>query len=75
MIEAANKMLKYRFLYNMDIDTVDQLKKVLPNVINTYNNMVHSSHKYFTPNEILNNFDIKKELIKIKYHIKQAKIN
>ena len=51
LIEAHNKILKYNYLYRMDIPDGERLKTVLPKMIEDFNNRPHISLQGLTPNE------------------------
>jgi putative transposase len=51
VIEAHNKVLKYRYLYKNTIHNRDELEKLLPTFIDDYNNRPHISLNGLTPNE------------------------
>lgn len=53
MAEAANKILKYQFLYHRCFETLSQLQVALPEILNQYNNMPSGSLFGLTPNEVL----------------------
>ena len=53
MVEAANKILKYRFLYHRIFETITQLQLALPDILKEYNNMPLGCLFGFTPNEVL----------------------
>lgn len=53
MIEAANKQLKYRFLYHHHIADYDTLIKYVEQSVNDYNNRPHHVLHGLTPNEVL----------------------
>lgn len=54
MIEAANKNLKYRFLYHMPIANFNDLCRCVPEAINDFNNRPHDVLGGLTPLEVLN---------------------
>jgi putative transposase len=53
MIEAANKHLKYRFLYHYHIPDYESLVKYVEQSINDYNSRPHHVLHGLTPNEVL----------------------
>ena len=53
MIEAANKQLKYRFLYHHHIADYDALVKYVEQSVNDYNNRPHHVLHGLTPLEVL----------------------
>jgi putative transposase len=53
MIEAANKQLKYQFLYHHHIADYDALVKYIELSINDYNNRPHHVLPGLTPSEVL----------------------
>jgi len=53
MIEAANKHLKYRFLYHHHIPDHDSLVKYVEQSVNDYNNRPHHVLQGLTPIEVL----------------------
>lgn len=62
MIEAANKNLKYRFLYHKNIADFNSLCQYLPQAIEDYNTRPHDVLSGLTPLEVLNGSKINKEL-------------
>lgn len=54
MIEAANKNLKYRFLYHKNITDFDKLCKYVEQAVEDYNNRPHDVLNGLTPVEVLN---------------------
>ena len=67
MIEAANKQLKYRFLYNHKITNYEQLLNYLPLAIKDFNNRPHHVLGGLSPLEVLKgkrlNVELEKSLI------------
>ena len=63
MIEAANKQLKYRFLYCHDIPNAAALADYLDRAIDDYNNRPHHVLGGLTPMEVLNGKQIDQSLI------------
>jgi len=60
MIEAANKNLKYCFLYHKNIADFNSLCQYLPQAIEDYNNRPHDVLSGLTPLEVLNGKTIDK---------------
>jgi transposase InsO family protein len=54
MIEAANKQLKYHFLYHKHIADLSNLKKYVKDAVEDYNNRPHHVLNGLTPLEVLN---------------------
>lgn len=54
MVEAANKILKYRFLYTKPVADTDELINTLENAVKNYNRIPNGQLYGFTPNEVLN---------------------
>ncbi|GAC1592056.1 MAG: hypothetical protein NVS3B8_05740 [Chitinophagaceae bacterium] len=54
MIEAANKQIKYHFLYHKEIANFEQLQKYLHQAVEDYNNRPHDVLNGLTPSEVLN---------------------
>ena len=53
MIEAANKNLKYRFLYHKNIPDFNSLCQYLPQAVEDFNNRPHDVLDGLTPLEVL----------------------
>lgn len=53
MIEATNKILKYRYLYPKIIPTIFELKEEIRKAIEEFNDMPNGQLFGFTPNEVL----------------------
>ncbi|MFA6060933.1 MAG: hypothetical protein WC756_22230 [Taibaiella sp.] len=53
MVEAANRILKYRFLYTKPVADTDDLINTLENAVKSYNNIPNGQLYGFTPNEVL----------------------
>jgi transposase InsO family protein len=54
MIEAANKQIKYRFLYHQTIATFDELEKYVQLAVDDYNNRPYTALNGLTPKEVMN---------------------
>jgi len=54
MIEAANKQLKYRFLYHQKIADFSQLEEYVSKAIEDFNNRPHAVLNGHTPMEVIN---------------------
>ncbi len=53
MIEAANKKLKYQFLYHYAIDDFEHLQKLLPDIQQQFNEIPLFALSAYTPNEVM----------------------
>jgi hypothetical protein len=53
MVEAANRILKYRFLYTKPVADTDELINTLEDAIKSYNSIPNGQLYGFTPNEVL----------------------
>lgn len=53
MVEAANKILKYRFLYTKPVANSEELIIVLKNAVRNYNHIPNAQLYGSTPNEVL----------------------
>jgi hypothetical protein len=53
MVEAANKIIKHRFLHKQVIANIDELNKLLPNILHDYNNTPLVRLAAYTPAEVL----------------------
>jgi putative transposase len=60
MIEAANKQLKYRFLYHQHIPGHEHLKQFVQQAVHDYNNRPHHNLDGLTPLEVLHGARIDK---------------
>jgi putative transposase len=54
MIEAANKQIKYRFLYHQNITTFQELEKYVCRAVEDYNKRPHDVLNGLSPFEVLN---------------------
>ena len=67
MVEAVNKIVKYRFLYNVSLPDFNSLKKYLEKAIPLYNNvMPHGAIGGIPPVDVLNGKSIDKYNVKEK---------
>ena len=74
MVEAFNKTLKYRHLFQHDITDFASLNKHLAKFIPEYNNVrPHCAHKYYTPSQVY--FGESVDLEKIRKQYEEAKKN
>lgn len=71
VLEAANKILKYRYLFPKPIMDTSELTKTLELAIESYNNMPSGQLHGLTPNEVLNGAIPDQHFFKSK--IRQAK--
>ncbi|WP_149244320.1 DDE-type integrase/transposase/recombinase [Dyadobacter sp. 32] len=71
MVEAANKIIKYRYLFPKPIIDTSELTKTMAQAIENFNDMPSGSLHGLTPNEVLNGAIPNKHFFKIK--IQQAK--
>lgn len=53
MVEAANKIIKYRYLFPKPIMDTSELIKTLELAVENYNNMPNGQLHGFSPNEVL----------------------
>ncbi len=70
LIEAHNKILKYNYLYRMDIHDGTHLNIVLLKIVDDFNNRPHISLDGLTPNEAEQNIQL--DRTKLSNHIQQA---
>ena len=66
MVEAVNKIIKYRYLFEMNPETFEQVVKLLDFIMNDYNNRPHGSLYGVTPLESLAGVVADKQHYKIK---------
>lgn len=69
MIEAVNKILKYRWLYRKRYETLDSLVTDLDSIIPNYNARPHISLEGLTPDQAFNGEQIDKEQLKFQFQI------
>ncbi|MBS1919589.1 MAG: DDE-type integrase/transposase/recombinase [Bacteroidetes bacterium] len=72
MIEAANKNLKYRFLYHKNIADYNELCKYVQQAVDDYNNRPHGVLNWLTPFEVLQGKVIDKDLLRREMQCAQA---
>lgn len=65
LIEAHNKLIKYNYLYRMDIPDEHQLLKIFPAVVDDFNNRPHVSLDGLTPNEAEQNHALDRNRLRI----------
>jgi len=70
LIEAHNKILKYNYLYRMDVRDGDQLIKALLTIVDNFNNRPPISLDGLTPNEAEQNTVL--DRMKLSNNIKQS---
>jgi putative transposase len=75
LIEAHNKLIKYNYLYRMDITDGSRLEKVFLKIVKDFNNRPHISLNGLTPNEAEQNLSIDREqlCLYIKKHRRNGK--
>jgi hypothetical protein len=69
MIEAANKILKYRYLYPKTISGMLELEKELHDAVIDFNAMPNGQLYGFTPNEVLSGAIPSTESYKEQIHL------
>lgn len=75
MVEAANKIIKYRYLFPKPIMDTSELTQTLEQAIENYNNIPNGQLHGFTPNEVLNGAIPDKHFFKSKIQMaKQDRI-
>ena len=67
MIEAVNKILKYRFLFQQDIPDYKSTMKHLNKLIPIYNHRPHSALKGRAPDEVFHGIELDKEKYNIQF--------
>ena len=78
MIEAANKNIKYRFLYHKHIPDFDALCRYVPLAIEDFNTRLHDVLEGLTSYEVLNGKQADKTFLNIQkeaYRIERIKEN
>ncbi len=73
MIEAVNKILKYRYLFQKDLQDFKSTVSFLSNSINRYNHRPHCALNGKTPHEVFHGIEL--DRYKIKQKFKQTRIN
>jgi len=74
MVEAVNKILKYRWLFTHDIPNLDSLVNHLDYFIPVYNDIrPHVSLKGLTPSEAFDGISLNKHDLKLKMNIFRSK--
>ncbi len=63
MIEAHNKIIKYNYLYRMEIKDDKQLNSILPKIVEDFNNRPHISLGGLTPNEAEQNIALNRKTL------------
>lgn len=63
LIEAHNKILKYNYLYRMEIRNGELLQKALAQIINDFNSRPHISLGGLTPNEAEQGLSLNRRLL------------
>lgn len=75
MVEAANKIIKYRYLFPKPIMDTSELIKTLELAVENYNNMPNGQLHGFSPNEVLTGTIPDKHFFKSEIHkAKQVRI-
>jgi hypothetical protein len=72
MIEAANKQLKYRFLYHHHIADHNELIKYVHQAVDDYNNRPHHILGGLTPLEVLNGKNVDAQALKAQIATSKA---
>jgi transposase InsO family protein len=65
LIEAHNKIIKYNYLYRMDIPYGEHLQKIFPSIVDDYNNRPHVSLDGLTPNEAEQNLSLNRKQLRL----------
>jgi len=67
MVEAVNKTLKYRFLFQQDIPDYKSTIKHLKEFIPTYNHRPHYALEGRTPEEVFKGIELDRDKIKQQF--------
>lgn len=70
LIEAHNKIIKYNYLYRMDVRDGEHLASVFPKIINDFNNRPHISLGGLTPEEAVQGLSL--DCKRLTDYIRQA---
>lgn len=65
LIEAHNKLIKYNYLYRMEISNGTQLEKAMKHIVEDFNNRPHISLKGLSPNEAEQNLSVNHEQLSL----------
>lgn len=60
LVESHNKIIKYNYLYKMEIPDRNQLHKMMEFIVDDFNNRPHISLNGLTPNEVEANVQLDK---------------
>ncbi|MBY0432552.1 MAG: hypothetical protein K2U26_00415 [Cyclobacteriaceae bacterium] len=73
LIEAHNKVIKYNYLYRMQVADGVQLKNLITWIANDFNNRPHISLKGLTPNECYANINLDVEFLQLQKKIARVR--
>jgi putative transposase len=65
LIEAHNKLIKYNYLYRMEIQNIDELRTKIEFIASDFNNRPHVSLQGLTPNEAYENTSLDRQKLKL----------
>jgi putative transposase len=65
LIEAHNKIIKYNYLYKMEVQNIDELRKAMEFLTNDFNNRPHVSLDGLTPNEAYKNVSLDRQQLRL----------